>query len=189
MDDNFSAQAAYPPLIVLCGFMGSGKSAVGRQLAGMLDYAFADTDDMLLADTGMTLAEMFAAGGERYFRDLEHETVKKAAKLTRTVLATGGGLMTFERNAQLLARRSFVVHVARSFDDCCAAVAKRKNRPLSGSKSAEELRAMYDARYPAYEKYADYTLVNDGTLQDAAERTLARISSLHTGGRSAPFSC
>ena len=77
--------------IVLCGFMGCGKSVIGRLTAEKLGFAFADTDDMLLARTGMTLQQMFALGGEPYFREREYETVCAAAQLQRTVISTGGG--------------------------------------------------------------------------------------------------
>ena len=102
--------------IALCGFMASGKSALGRRLAAALGYDFVDTDELLLRRTGQTLPEMFAIGGEAYFRDREHETIREAALLPRTVIATGGGVMTFERNARLLAASTRIVHVHRSFD-------------------------------------------------------------------------
>ena len=168
-------------IVVLCGFMGCGKSTVGRRLASALGVPYYDTDDMLTRETGMTAAEMFAAGGEAYFRDMEHEVVKKAAALPCGVIATGGGVMTFERNAKLLAERAAVIHVCRSFEGCYDAVSKRKNRPIAGTKSREELERLYNGRIAAYEKYADYTLMNDGTPDEAAARALAFLQSEISG--------
>lgn len=165
-------------LIALCGFMGSGKTALGRALAARLGYAFADTDEMLLSRTGMTLAQMFSIGGEGYFRDREHETIADAAALERTVLSTGGGVMTFPRNAGLLRDRAVIVHIVRDFDACYAAVSRRTGRPLAGQKSREELRALYDARQAAYARYADVTIRNDRTRRAAVEDILTELRRL-----------
>ena len=159
--------------IALCGFMASGKSALGRRLAAALGYDFVDTDELLLHRTGQTLPEMFAIGGEAYFRDREHETIREAALLPRTVIATGGGVMTFERNARLLAASTRIVHVHRSFDACYASISRRKNRPIAGQKSREELLALYNARLDAYARWADFTVENDGTPEEAVARVLA----------------
>jgi len=164
-------------LIVLCGFMGCGKTTLGKALAKRLGYAFADTDDMLLAGAGTTLAGIFAAGGESLFRELEHETVRKAAALQNTVLSTGGGVMTFARNAQLLAQSGEIIHIRRSFDACCSAVLQRKNRPIAGTKTRGELLSIYEARLAAYEQHAVFTVCNDGAIDDAVEQILTHLRS------------
>jgi len=163
--------------IVLCGFMGCGKTTIGKMLADALDYDFADTDEMLVSETGKSIARIFAESGESGFRDLEHEIVRKAAALSRCVVSTGGGLMTFERNALLLARHTTIIHIHRSFDDCYSAVRQRSNRPISGSKSREELLSLYESRFAAYEKYAHYTLENNSSAEAAAERLSGVILS------------
>lgn len=160
--------------IVLCGFMGCGKTTIGNMLANALGYHFADTDEMLISETGKSIAQIFAESGESHFRDLEHQVVQKAASLSHCVISTGGGVMTFERNALLLAQHATIVHIHRSFDDCYAAIRERTNRPLSGSKSREELLSLYESRFVSYEKYAHYTLANNSSAQAAA----ARLSDL-----------
>ena len=159
--------------IALCGFMASGKSALGRRLAAALGYDFVDTDELLLRRTGQTLPEMFAIGGEAYFRDREHEVVREAAQLPGAVISTGGGVLTFERNARLLAASTRIVHVHRSFDACYASISRRKNRPIAGQKSREELLALYNARLDAYARWADFTVENDGTPEEAVACVLA----------------
>ena len=155
-------------IIVLCGFMGCGKTTIGKMLANALGYDFADTDEMLIAETGKTISQIFVESGESHFRDLEHQIVQKAAALSHCVISTGGGVMTFERNASLLARHAVVVHIHRSFDDCYEAIRLRTNRPLSGSKSREELLGLYESRFISYEKYAHYTLENNASAKEAA---------------------
>ena len=155
--------------IVLCGFMGCGKTTIGRVLAKRLGYRFADTDDMLTAQTGQSISQIFAESGESHFRDLEHQVVQRAARLSRHVISTGGGVMTFERNAQLLSERAFVIHIHRSFEDCYKTIRQRTDRPI-GSKSREELLQLYETRFAAYEKYAHYTLTNDISIEEAVSR-------------------
>lgn len=163
--------------IVLCGFMACGKSTLGKALARQLGYDFVDTDAMLLSDSGMTLAEMFAKGGEAYFRDLEHETIKKAAALRNTIISTGGGVMTFERNARLLAENAEIIHVCRSFDLCYESIRCRQNRPIAGQKTREQMEAMYNARQDAYNRWATLVLPNDGTAEEALRRITAWLNA------------
>lgn len=156
--------------------MACGKSTLGMLLARRLGWTFADTDEMLFKETGMTIAEMFAVGGERYFRDREHEFIQKAAAMTSTVISTGGGVMTFERNAMLLAQHARIVHIQRDFDACYASISKRKNRPIAGQKSQQEMLHMYEQRLAAYDKYADFTLHNDGTQAQALDALLSWLA-------------
>ena len=86
--------------IVLCGFMGSGKTVVGRELAKILGVKFVDTDELIEKEQGVAIKAIFATHGEDYFRDLEYEMCKKVAKMNGVVVSTGGGAMTFERNVE-----------------------------------------------------------------------------------------
>lgn len=158
--------------ITLCGFMSCGKSTIGRMLARQLGYDFADTDAMLLSSAGMTLPEIFAKGGETLFRDMEHETIRQAAELPRTVIATGGGVMTFERNALLLHEKTIIVHIHRPFENCYGNILHRKGRPIAGQKSEAQLRELYNSRIPAYDRYADFVLENNGNARQAVNDLL-----------------
>lgn len=149
--------------IVLCGFMSCGKTTIGSRLAEKLGFSFVDTDQLLFQETGKTLQEMFAIGGESYFRDLEHETVCRAAQMENVVISTGGGVMTFERNAKVLYENGYIIHIHRPFENCYANILRRKNRPIAGQKTKEQMLDMYNARVAAYNKYASYVLENDGT--------------------------
>lgn len=158
--------------LALCGFMACGKTTLGKRLAAALHYDFADTDEMLFAQTQMTLKQMFDAGGEAYFRDLEHETVCRAALLPKTVISTGGGVVTFERNVRALAPHAEIIHIRRSFDACYESITRRKDRPIAGQKSKEELRRMYDARLDAYSRCASFCVDNDGAPEEALRALL-----------------
>ena len=130
---------------------------------------------MLIAETGKSIAQIFAESGESHFRDLEHQIVQKAATLSRCVISTGGGVMTFERNARLLAQHAAIVHIHRSFEDCYGSIRLRTNRPLSGSKSREELLQLYESRFAAYEKHAHYTLENNTSVEELVTQLCTMI--------------
>ena len=88
--------------IVLCGFMGSGKTVVGRELAKIMGAKFVDTDELIEKEQGVAIKAIFAAHGEDYFRDLEYEMCKKVAQMKGAVVSTGGGAMTFVRNVEAI---------------------------------------------------------------------------------------
>jgi shikimate kinase len=98
------AQSEAPPRrIVLTGFMGSGKTTVGPLLAGRLGWSFVDVDDVIEAEAGATIAELFSRHGEGPFRDREHATIARLAARDALVLALGGGAI------EHLATRSLLV--------------------------------------------------------------------------------
>ena len=88
--------------IVLTGFMGSGKSTVGPLLAARLGWQFLDSDNVIEAEAGCTLAELFSRHGEPTFRDLEHSTIARLASADRLVLALGGGAIERDATRSLL---------------------------------------------------------------------------------------
>ncbi len=160
---------AAPP-VILCGFMSCGKTTVGRPLARRLGYEFVDTDEMLVETYEMTIPEMFKKGGESYFRDLEHQIAKRVCSMPRTVVSTGGGMMTFPRNGEILSKHGIVIYLERDFEECYSRLVLEKDRPLVKSRTKEELRQMYEGRTLFYKRYSDFTVRNDGTAQEAVER-------------------
>ena len=88
--------------IVLCGFMGCGKTTVGKKLSKRLGVPFVDMDHYIEQKAGRKVSEIFAQLGEQAFRDMEYECAKELSKSGGTVIATGGGALTFERNQQAL---------------------------------------------------------------------------------------
>ena len=95
--------------IILCGFMGSGKTVVGTELAKITGRKFVDTDEMVEKKQGVAIKAIFATRGEEYFRDLEWEVCKEVAQMKDAVISTGGGAMTFQRNvdASVYAQRVY----------------------------------------------------------------------------------
>lgn len=162
--------------LILCGFMSSGKTTVGQPLARHLGYRFVDTDQLLEETFHMTIPEMFKRGGESYFRDLEHEIAKKICSMTHAVVSTGGGMLTFERNGQLLSRHGIIIYLEKDFDECYSRLILQKNRPIVQSKTKEEMRQMYESRIALYQNYAALVIQNHGTVDAAVEQILERLT-------------
>ena len=131
-----------PSTIYLIGFMGSGKSTVGRALADALGYDFIDTDTFVETRFHQRIVDMFASGGEATFRRRERLALEELAGMERTVLATGGGLPCYEDSIELLLETGLVIYFRSSPE----ALAKRlelckRTRPSIRDKSGEELLA------------------------------------------------
>ena len=95
--------------LALIGFMGTGKSSVGRCVAEQLHFDFLDTDELIETRAGKTITELFAQNGEPAFRELEHQLVEQLALRHRTVISTGGGLPVQPDNLESLKRHALVV--------------------------------------------------------------------------------
>ncbi len=158
--------------IVLCGFMGAGKTVVGKELAKIMGRKFADTDEMIEAETGISIPAIFAAKGEEHFRELEYEICKKAAELKNAIVSTGGGAMTFERNVKAIKEGSKIVFLDASFDVICARVGNGASRPLF--KNRENAEKLFEERREKYLKAADFIVNGD----ESARKTALNIAAL-----------
>lgn len=145
--------------IVLCGFMGSGKTVVGKELAKILGVKFVDTDELIEEEQGVAIKAIFATHGEDYFRDLEYEMCKKVAEMNGVVVSTGGGAMTFKRNVDAIKEGSKVVFLDASFDVICDRIGDSSTRPLFQDK--EKAKKLYDERKDKYLSAADYVINGD----------------------------
>ena len=158
--------------VVLCGFMGSGKTVVGKELAKMLGVKFVDTDEMIEAEQGVAIKAIFATHGEDYFRDLEFEMCKKVAEMKNCVVSTGGGALTFERNAEALKKGSTVVFLDASFDVICDRIGDSTSRPLFQDRN--KAKQLYDERKSKYLNAADIVIDGDMSARKTA-LTLAEM--------------
>lgn len=158
--------------IILCGFTSSGKTTIGKLLAKQLEIPFYDTDQMITEQNHATIKEIFSRGGETLFRDLEHEIAKQVCRLGASVVSTGGGMLTFERNGLLLSERGTILYIDRPFEGCYQSLAKQPDRPLFKDHSKAEIQKTYETRTSLYKKYAAFTVKNDSTPQDAVRDIL-----------------
>ena len=158
--------------IILCGFMGSGKTVVGKELAKITGRRFVDTDDLVEKKQGIPIKAIFEIYGEDYFRDLEHQVCCDTAELKNCVISTGGGAVTFERNVSALKNGGRIVFLDADFDTICERIGDSTNRPLFQDK--DKAKELFDERRPKYEAAADLTV--DGSM--SARKTAMTISEL-----------
>lgn len=144
--------------IILTGFMGTGKSTIGKNIAARLGWSFIDTDVLIEEDIGMTIATIFAERGEHYFRTLEREIIARVCHGTEQVIATGGGVMTNEENVRILKENGTIICLMAQPEVIWSRVQGNSDRPLlQGEKPLERIRELLATRAEAYEK-ADFTI-------------------------------
>ncbi len=146
-----TTESVAPRRIVLIGFMGSGKTTVGPLLAARLGWRFVDADDAIEAESGATIAEIFARHGEAAFREREHAAIARLAEDGALVLALGGGAIENEATRELLlsSPRTLLVHLevelATTLKRCSGT---EQSRPVLAD--AANLDARYKRRLPLY---------------------------------------
>ena len=153
-------------MITLTGFMGSGKTTVGKVLADFLGCPFMDLDDLIVKKAGKSIPEIFAQDGESAFRQLEarllRQTVEKYTENT-VVLALGGGAVTAPASATLLHEKSVCIYLRASLETLQARLeGETAGRPLADASLADRLAA----REPLYEQTAHVIIDTDGLSPD-----------------------
>ena len=167
-----STNSVPPRRIVLTGFMGSGKSTVGPLLAARLGWSFLDVDDVIEAEAGTTIAEIFARHGEAVFRQREQETIARMAAGDSLVLALGGGAIEHEATRALLLTTpgTLLVHLevelATTLQRCRGT---EQTRPILADQA--NLAARYQRRLPLY-RTAHVSIPVDALTPDEAVDTL-----------------
>ena len=165
--------------VFLIGPMGSGKTAVGRQLARSLGFAFHDSDAEIERRTGVDIPFIFEKEGEAGFRVREREAIEALTQLPRIVLATGGGAVLAPENRRHLAARGCVVYLETSVAQQAERVRYGRKRPLLASGDAEtRLSYLMDARAPLYSEVADIVVTTDGRrVNSVAEQVLRELAA------------
>ena len=143
--------------IVLCGFMGSGKSTIGNLLSKKMGMAFIDLDIYIEKKEKKSVSQIFEDSGEEYFRQLEREAVKELAYKKSVVLATGGGTLTFQQNVDTLRNADNKIVLL----DLPVEVVEQRlkgdtKRPLLNRPDKQKvMRELYEKRLPLYRSAAD----------------------------------
>jgi len=158
--------------IYLVGFMGAGKTTVGRELASRIEVPFFDLDELIASAEKLSIKELFEQKGEPYFRKREHELLRSTRPLDHGVIATGGGTFTFDENIQFIKSEGFSVYMSAPYALLRArAGLKSDDRPLFRDDiSTHEL---YANRIRYY-RMSDSTIEirEDETPQEIVERLL-----------------
>ncbi len=164
--------------ICLIGYMGSGKTTVGRLLADALSCDFEDTDVMIVEREGRPISDIFAEEGEPYFRQLETDLLNDIYDkgLSKTVLSTGGGLPVTDRNRPILKKIGKVIYLRAEAESLYNRVKEDKGRPLleTGDK-LKKIREMLALRGPIYEEAADIIIDTDHLDEEQTVKEIVNI--------------
>ncbi len=145
--------------IVLCGFMGCGKTTIGKLLAKNTGWPFIDMDHYIEQNAHMSISEIFAKYGEAYFRDLEHAAVKQLAKKNGCIISAGGGTLVYERNVQLLRQTCRIVLLDVPLPVIRYRLRNDTKRPLLQRPDKDRaMQKLYCQRMPLYRAAAQYTV-------------------------------
>ncbi|WP_286316043.1 shikimate kinase [Romboutsia ilealis] len=165
--------------IILIGFMGVGKTSVGKQLARKLDFNFIDTDYEIERLSNKSIPEIFEQYGENYFRKLENSILEKFVKNEDIVMATGGGIITTKENYNILKNEEKVIFLDGSVETIINHVQNERNqRPLlkeseNLSKKIEELLSI---RYEKYIEVSDILIdINGKNIDEVISQILVYI--------------
>ena len=154
--------------IYLCGFMGCGKSTVSVLLAKSLGCRCCDTDELIVEREGMDIPSIFEKYGEKYFRQAETKLLCDMADF-KGVAACGGGMMLSEENASIANKNGRVVFIDTPFEECYERISGDGNRPIAASKTKEELKALFDERYPLYMKNSAFSVSGESSPMSIAK--------------------
>ncbi len=159
--------------LILNGFMGTGKSTVGRLLAGQMGLSFIDTDDLVEAELGTTIAEAFTSIGEAKFRAVEADVVRSVLALPSAVIALGGGSLLNPDTRDIAENAGFVVTLVCQPDEIVDRVGTLSTRPLlsgvPGTTTAERVRSLLGSRAEAYGRYTQVSTSARSPRSVAAE--------------------
>ena len=144
--------------IALIGFMGSGKTTVGKALARALEMKFVDIDKEIVKLEKRSVTEIFEQDGEQYFRELERKIIDKESKDNNIVISTGGGVIIDNANIKKLKESSFVVYLNCDIDCIYDRVKNKKHRPLLNvDEPYKKLVELYNKREILYKISCDYS--------------------------------
>lgn len=157
--------------IALTGFMGCGKSAIGRELAQMSAAEYIDCDDYIVEKAGKSIPEIFAEVGEAGFRDLESRCIAELSAKNGCVFSLGGGAVLRRENIDLLRESCHVVRIKASVEKILRNTAGDTNRPLLSGKTPEQVAELLAAREPYYEN-CDFTVDVTHTYPNQSARII-----------------
>jgi shikimate kinase len=153
--------------LYLVGFMGTGKTTVGRAVGQKIGFHVLDSDHEIERLQGKSIPEIFAQDGEPAFRAMEREFIERGHPAERTLVACGGGLVVQPDMLELLKSKGVVVCLHASIETILARTARHRNRPLLAVEDPEErIRTLYAAREPIYKRSGTVILTDHRPLPE-----------------------
>ncbi|MCL1823847.1 MAG: shikimate kinase [Oscillospiraceae bacterium] len=166
--------------IYLSGFMGCGKSYLGRKAASETGLYFIDLDEYITEREGIKVSEIFKKYGEKFFRSLEFDAL---SEISADIIALGGGALTNPDTAAYVKENAVVIYINTPFENVYERIKGDKSRPLAVNKSKEELFTLYQSRESGYKNTADYikndfdeiiNLIKELTEEDLKDKSFGK---------------
>lgn len=163
--------------IILVGFMGTGKSTVGREVARQLSRRFVDLDEEIVLAAGRPIPQIFADEGESGFRKWERGVVKRYSVPKNLVLATGGGIVLNVANTESLAEAGILICLDASVESILKRVERDRRRPLLQTPDREQrVRELLSERMPYYEAVKHHIATDGLSHAEVADRVIALVT-------------
>lgn len=172
--NNMTNEKKSTPLY-LCGFMGCGKTTIGKIVAKKLGKKLVDLDAYIEEKENMKISEIFEKYGEEYFREKESQALKEL-ECTGAVVATGGGALLSDKNGEIAKKSGVVFHIDTPFAFCYNRIKDDKNRPIAYNSTKEQLQERYNFRRPLYQKHSHYTVSGKGSPLTVAYRIIDQFA-------------
>lgn len=142
--------------IILCGFMGCGKTTIGKLVAKKINMDFVDLDIYIEQKQDMTVSDIFAKYGEAYFRQLERQAAVELSQMNNKVIAAGGGTLIFKENVDVFKNSGVIILIDASLKAISERLKYDNTRPLLARPDKEKaMKELYEKRLPIYKSAAD----------------------------------
>lgn len=156
--------------IFLCGFMGCGKTTIGKLISEKFKYKFIDLDEFISDETGLSVAEIFDKYSEEYFRNSETDALKKLSLTDNTVISLGGGAILNPVNADIIKNSGTVIFIDIDEKVAFKRLKNDTSRPLLNTPDKfDKIKELLKERRPIYRKYSDITVNGDEKPEIIAE--------------------
>lgn len=160
--------------VYLCGFMGCGKSHIGKMVANALRMPFTDLDRYIVKAEGMSIPEIFEKYGEPHFRSLEAKYIRELSG--GNVVATGGGALINDDTAAFAKQSGISVYINTSFSVCYSRIKGDTNRPLVVNNTPEQLEELYNKRDVIYRRNSTY-MVNGNARDNIIATEIIKLAN------------
>ncbi len=159
--------------IIITGFMGTGKSAVAKQLACKLKMEYIDMDQIIEESQGISIADIFSRYGENYFRQQENRLVKELSQKENMVIATGGGTFLFPENARILSQKGSIICLYANSQTIYNRVKKKNDRPLlNGENILDKINHLLKERKKIYDNIKWKIDTTNFTTQEVVDKII-----------------
>ncbi|WP_421379563.1 shikimate kinase [Bacillus salacetis] len=168
-------------MIFLIGFMGCGKTTIGKKLAEHLGWNWFDTDQLIEEKYELKIKEIFEKYGEERFREMETEALKEL-KGEQGIVMTGGGMAGRKVNRDLMREKGKVIWLNCSFEELAKRISNDDTRPLVTQKGLAGVKSLYEERLPLYDSAADLAIETaELTIDETIKKVLACLKVDHPG--------